>query len=115
VDGHHLVLAVFGRALERWPLGGASTPLPVPVLLSSTVHVEEWGITVVAPLAFCLFLSSVVLALMARAAPQMNVFSVGFSLQVGVGLVGLVLLLPEILSSLAQVFSRFSECFTGLG
>jgi flagellar biosynthesis protein FliR len=115
MNGHHLLLAIFSRALERWPVGGTSTFLPVPQLLTASAQVEEWGLALVAPLAFCLFLTSVVLALMARAAPQLNLFSVGFSLQIGVGLVGLALLFPEIVSSMTQVLARFGECIPGLG
>jgi flagellar biosynthesis protein FliR len=115
MNGHHFLLAIFNRTLERWPLGGASAPLPIPQLLTTSAQAEEWGLAMIAPLAFCLFLSSVVLALMARAAPQLNLFSVGFSLQIGVGLAGLALLFPEILSSMTRIFVSFSEHFPGLG
>jgi flagellar biosynthetic protein FliR len=71
----------------------------------------DWGVQIAAPVVFCLFISSIVLALMARAAPQLNFFSVGFSLQVGIGLAGLALLVPQMALSLMAVFGRLTEVF----
>lgn len=49
---------------------------------------------IAAPAAVALFLVNVMLALMARVAPQMNVFVVGFPIQIGVGLVMIAVSLP---------------------
>jgi flagellar biosynthetic protein FliR len=111
LDGDHVVLSTFAHALKHWPVGSGSVPLPMTQILSGSARAEEWGLQIAAPLSFCLFFSSIVLALMARAAPQMNVFSVGFSLQVGIGLAGLALFLPQILRSMNQVFASMTEIF----
>jgi flagellar biosynthetic protein FliR len=62
----------------------------------------------------CLFTTSVFLALMARAAPQLNILSVGFALRLAVGLVAVFLLLPDMTGSMIHVLERFSELLTGL-
>lgn len=49
---------------------------------------------IAAPAAIALFLVNVCLAFMARVAPQMNVFVVGFPLQVGVGLIMVSICIP---------------------
>lgn len=49
---------------------------------------------IAAPVAVALFLTNVGLAFMARVAPQMNVFVVGFPIQIGVGLVMLAISVP---------------------
>ena len=43
---------------------------------------EEGGLLLAAPVALCLSLTTVVLVLMTRAAPQLNLYSVGFPLRV---------------------------------
>ena len=111
LDGDHLVLGIFNNALGHWPVGNASAPLPLPQIIDGSGLAVEWGLQIAAPVVFCLFISSIVLALMARAAPQLNFFSVGFSLQVGIGLAGLVMLVPQMAHSLMAVFGRTTEVF----
>ncbi len=49
---------------------------------------------IAAPVAIALFLVNVMLGLMARVAPQMNVFVVGFPIQIAVGLIMLIVTMP---------------------
>ena len=49
---------------------------------------------IAAPVAVALFLVNITLGLMARVAPQMNVFIVGFPIQITVGLIMLIVSLP---------------------
>ena len=56
-----------------------------------------------APLALCLFLTTVVLALLTRAAPQLNLFSVGFPLRVIVCLGALLLAAAATVSGMVAV------------
>src|SRR5262249_41520126 len=96
LDGHHLFLATLHKTFARWPVGGSWFPVPMAHLLNGAASAQEMGILLAAPLAACMFIASVVLALMARAAPQLNIWSIGFTLRVLVGLVGVALLLPHL-------------------
>ena len=49
---------------------------------------------IAAPVAAALFLTNISLAFMARVAPQMNVFVVGFPIQIGVGLIVMAVSIP---------------------
>jgi flagellar biosynthetic protein FliR len=60
---------------------------------------------IAAPASIALFLVNVCLAFMARVAPQMNVFVVGFPLQVGVGLVMVAFCVPILGSVAPQIYS----------
>jgi flagellar biosynthetic protein FliR len=59
---------------------------------------------IAAPVVTALFLTNVALALMARVAPQMNVFVVGLPMQVGVGLVMMAFSLPLIATAGVDAF-----------
>ena len=50
---------------------------------------------------------------MTRAAPQLNVYSVGFTLQVFVALLGGLFLLPEIVRGLGAVTGHTAESLPG--
>jgi flagellar biosynthetic protein FliR len=63
---------------------------------------------IAAPAITALFLTNVALALMARVAPQMNVFVIGLPMQVGVGLVMLALSLPLIAIAGTDAFQAIS-------
>ncbi|HUZ48991.1 MAG TPA: flagellar biosynthetic protein FliR [Candidatus Dormibacteraeota bacterium] len=49
---------------------------------------------IAAPVAVALFVTNIAFAFMSRVAPQMNVFVVGFPIQVGVGLIMLAVTMP---------------------
>ncbi len=106
LDVHHVLLAAFQAALTRHPLGGAWPPPPVQSVLDAANAVQEWGLVLVAPVAACTFLVTVTLAVMARVAPQMNIYSVGLPLRLTVGLVALFVLFPDLLAALADIFGR---------
>lgn len=107
IDGHHIFLACFYSLFARYPVGGALPAWHVPQLVTGLAAAEEWGLCLAMPVGACLFLSSIILALMTKAAPQLNLYSVGFPLRLATGLVGLLLFLPHFVGSLVSVFGRF--------
>ncbi|MDI6638752.1 MAG: flagellar biosynthetic protein FliR, partial [Bacillota bacterium] len=58
-----------------------------------------------APVTCTLLLADVVMAVLARTVPQMNVFIVGFPLKIGVGLLTLLVALPLFVLILKGTFS----------
>jgi flagellar biosynthetic protein FliR len=58
------------------------------------------------PIGIALFLTNIGLALMARVAPQLNVFAVGFPLQIMIGLTMMIISLPLLEVVLPQVFAQ---------
>jgi flagellar biosynthetic protein FliR len=66
---------------------------------------------IAAPVVVALFLTNVALALMARVAPQMNVFIIGLPLQVAVGLTMMAISLPLLGTVGPEIFSDVSLQF----
>lgn len=112
-DGHHVVLGALHASFARLPLGGSAVPQAGP-LLAGLSSAYEMGLLLAGPLALCLFLLAVTLAVMARAAPQLNVYSVGFTLQVLIILFGGLFLMPEIVRTLHAIVSRTGEVLPNL-
>ncbi len=95
LDGHHMVLRGMMASFEAVPLGGVVLTAPVMeriIMLSAQVFVI--AVKISAPMLICLFLVSVALGILARTVPQMNVFIVGFPVQMAIGLTVLVASLP---------------------
>lgn len=61
---------------------------------------------IAAPVGIALFLTNIGLALMTRVAPQLNVFAIGFPLQIVIGLSMIVISLPLLQVVLPQVFEQ---------
>jgi flagellar biosynthetic protein FliR len=109
LDLHHVFLATLHSTFVRYPIGGMPGPVPTTQLIDAAVAAQELGVLIAGPLAVVLFLVVVSLALMARAAPQLNVYAVGFGLQAVAGIGGALLLLPELLDGMTRAFARVSE------
>jgi flagellar biosynthetic protein FliR len=109
LDGHHVFLAALHSTFARWPIGGALPGLPLAQLVHGTAAAQEWGLLLAAPVGVCLFLTTIALALMARVAPQLNIFSVGFALRLVVGMAAVLMLLPDLGAALISLFGRIGE------
>ncbi len=114
LDGHHTLLAFFYSLFARYPVGGALPSWQTPQLVSGLAAAQEWGVLLAMPIGACLFLTTVVLALMTKAAPQLNLYSVGFPLRLATGLVGMLLFFPQMASNLVTIFGRFEALLTRL-
>jgi flagellar biosynthesis protein FliR len=88
LDLHHLFLLTLQETFRFYPIGRPYA-LPSWDLIEAASVAQEGGILLVTPLVLCLFLATVVLMLMTRAAPQLNLYSVGFPLRILVCLCGL--------------------------
>jgi len=94
-DGHHLILQGLISSFDAVPLGGVEFKAPIAekiILLSSQVF--GIAIKISAPILISLLSISVALGVLARTVPQMNVFIVGFPVQLAVGMSVLVASLP---------------------
>ena len=61
---------------------------------------------IAAPVGVTLYIINIGLALMARVAPQLNVFAIGFPLQIMVGLIMIVISLPLLVQVMPQVYAQ---------
>jgi flagellar biosynthetic protein FliR len=108
LNGHHLFLAALHSTFLYIPLGGWKGMSAAATMTAGLSSAQEWGILLAAPVGALLFLSSIVLALLTRAAPQMNLFSIGFGLRIGIGLAALFVLLPDFIKTLERCIAHMS-------
>lgn len=95
LDGHHIILNGLMASFEAVPLGGVVFKAPVATkLIALTSALFAVAIKISAPILIALFLVSVAMGVLARTVPQMNVFIVGFPVQLAVGLFVMIASLP---------------------
>jgi flagellar biosynthesis protein FliR len=106
-DAHHLLLAGLAGSFNLIPLPYATFQ---PELAGDVVGFFSQILLLVfqiaAPIAVALFVVNVALALMVRVAPQVNVFAVGFPLQIGIGFIVLIVSMPLIAVVLPGIFDN---------
>ncbi len=110
---HHVFLAALHASFAKQPIGGPFMTIPVGPSLSAMAAATEWGVILAAPIACCLFITSLVLGVMAKAAPQLNLMSFGFALRILVGLVSTWALWPDLAPRMNIILQRYSGLLIG--
>lgn len=106
-NSHLLLLQGIGGSFHLVPLPYIT--LNPSVLGNMLIFLErsfDIVFEIAAPAAISLFIVNIMLGLMARVAPQMNVFVVGFPLQIGVGMLMLAASVPLLGYIAPQLFSN---------
>lgn len=93
IDGHHYLIRAIVDSFRAVPIGGLRLTDGAVMHLSDTLPRDLFRVAVqiAAPSLVTLFLITIALAFMARTVPEMNIFVLGFSLRVAVGLVVLAI------------------------
>jgi flagellar biosynthetic protein FliR len=94
-NGHHLFLSVISRSYETFPAGRIPT---IPALAAGITQAGSVlllaGLRLAAPMLAAFLILMVVLAVLARMVPEMNILFVSLPLRVGLGLVMVGIFLP---------------------
>lgn len=114
MDLHQVFIGAFHASFVRRPVGAGLGNIAVMDYVQLVAVTEESGLEMVTPISCWLFFVSVTLALMARAAPQLNIMNVGSILKLITGLVGTLILLPELAPNMMRNLQRFSELIYAL-
>lgn len=107
MDGHLMLIQFVIDSYRALPPGGGLMP-------NSGIHDLVWfggsmfgaGVTIALPVAFALILVQIVMAMLARSAPSLNLFSVGLPATLIAGLVLLAMAAPVIADSIAAAISN---------
>ena len=103
---HHLLLGAVLRSFHTIPTGSLLNPgLIAPRVITMTSEVLVSGVKLGLPFVAVLFIAQVGLAFIARAAPAMQIFSIGFAVTLGVGFVLWIVFAPDLIFELTQLRS----------
>jgi len=95
INGHHYMLKAIHESFTLWPVGTfISAEMGRSVTVASASHALVLSFQLAAPLLAVTFVLSLVMALMARLARELNVMIFGFALRLLVGLAGLMVFTP---------------------
>jgi flagellar biosynthetic protein FliR len=106
LDVHHVLLLAVHASLECWPCGSTLPAESAMAVVRGIDDAQAWGLLVAAPVGICLFVTMMVLLFLARSAPQLNLFSVGLTVRLVVGLVACLVFLPEMWYAMQQILGK---------
>ena len=115
VDGHHLLIRAVADSFASVPVGGgfpASDGLGRVLVLAGGIFVI--ALRIAAPVLVLLLLVNGAMAVLAKVIPQLNVFIVGFPLNVAVGLFMLTASQPFTVRLLEASFAEVSGTVAGI-
>ena len=112
INGHLLVIMALADSFHAFPIG----PEPFAFVHATLPH--QWGAEIFAtglwialPLVSMLLFVNLVLGAITRVAPQINIFAVGFPISLGVGLVGMLAVLPALDAPFTMALERLLQQF----
>ena len=105
-NGHHLLLSVISRSYEAFPAGSTPTTyLLTSGIIQAGSAMLVASLKLAAPILAAFLLLMVILAILARIEPEMNILFVSLPMRVGLGFIMVMIFLPFFCSYM----SEFSE------
>ena len=110
VNGHLVLLAALAESFVSLPISAS------PIHSGGFQQLAAWGgeifrsgVQISLPIVAALLLTNVALGILTRAAPQLNIFGIGFPVTLGVGLLVLAMVLPYLATPFQNMFLRGIE------
>ncbi len=109
-SAHHWFIIAMAESLQSIPLGALSASGAVlPVILTLLGKACVIAIQLAAPVSIALLLATLVLGVIARLVPQLNVFMLSFPATLGLGMVMLALALPALMGGIQLAFGQLGN------
>jgi flagellar biosynthetic protein FliR len=112
INGHLTVIETVVDSLQAFPVSDQ------PFAFLHTVAPQQWGaqvfsmgLWVAMPMIAVLTFVNLVLGVISRVAPQSNIFSLGFPITMGVGLVSMMAMLPMMQTPFVAALERMLSTF----
>jgi flagellar biosynthetic protein FliR len=110
VNGHLVLLEVLAESFVTLPVSAT------PVSAAAPYELVKWGgvifsvgLQLCLPIVAALLITNVALGILTRAAPQLNIFGIGFPISLGVGLLVISMALPYLSVPLQNLFNQGIE------
>ncbi|MFZ4873960.1 flagellar biosynthetic protein FliR [Janthinobacterium sp. Mn2066] len=110
INGHLVLLAALAESFVSLPISAS------PISGGGFQQLAAWGgeifrtgLQIALPVVAALLLTNVALGILTRAAPQLNIFGIGFPVTLGVGLLVIGMVLPYLSTPFQNMFMRGIE------
>lgn len=98
LDGHLIVVAVMLQSFETMPILLDHWQLNSQSIAELGGHIFAQGLLLSLPVVASLLITNMALGILTKAAPQFNIFGIGFPITISVGMVMTLLSLPSLIN-----------------
>ena len=115
MNGHLLMLSVLAESFTLLPI--STTPFAAQgfaALLAWSATLFSAGLMLALPLIAAVLIANISLGVLARIAPQLNIFAIGFPITMIVGFVVLMLSLPHFGAAMERLYDRGFVALSGV-
>jgi flagellar biosynthesis protein FliR len=94
LNGHLMMIATLVETFNTLPVGSSIAGQSLLALVMTGQNIFTWGVQMALPVLAAIMLVNIALGVLTRAAPQLNIFAVGFPLTLGAGFIILTISVP---------------------
>ena len=110
VEGPHLLLKQLAASFQAMPIGdGLLRPDVILNLIRAGGLIFSAALLVSLPIVLALFLVTLLIGMLTRVAPQLNLFSVGFPISITAGLLLIMIAIPNLSSGMAGLLDEAAK------
>lgn len=102
LDGHLMVVATLAHSFQTMPIVDAHWQLNSHHIATLGGHIFSQGLMLALPVIASLLMTNMALGILTKAAPQLNIFGIGFPITIAVGLVMTMLSLPGLVNPVSR-------------
>lgn len=114
IDGHLMVLYGLRQSFDVFPVTGETAhALAFDVLASLGGQIFAIALSISLPILAVMLMINIVLGVMARVSPQLNLFAVGFPITLCVGMIVLFLFIPHLEAPIRAALERSLAVWPG--
>ncbi len=109
IGGHHVMLQHLVASYKTMPIGA---PFDIALSLGvvrAAALIFSAALIIAVPVLVTLFLVNLIIGLMTRVSPQMNIFSIGFPVTIMVGFVVILISIPSITNGMSGLIETVSS------
>lgn len=108
INGHHSFLLGLQRTFEVLPINSNLPDVAQEPVLKLTASLIQVGVQMSFPLLATLLLTDLAMGLLARVAPQIQVFFLGIPLKIGLGIFALAISIPTLSPLIRTIFGNIA-------
>lgn len=106
LGGHHAAMEALSQSMELAPVGDAFANVSEHGVLSIGANMMAQGLRIASPVVATMFIVQLGMALVSRAAPRVQLFSLTFAVAVSAGLLTLLVAIPSVAPAIAGDIQR---------
>ena len=109
MDAHHDLIYIFVRSYEWLPAGHIAIENIAAEVISTSGLIFVMAVKISAPVVIAMLISSLLLGFIYKAAPQMNIFFIGYPIYIFIGFIVILTSMPVMVPVIGNYFSVMKD------